>query len=442
MLTASAGSRRWRSSPPPPASGTSASSSASASARTSTASGSGSGRWSRTARSSTSGTPTAAPAASRRTRTCRSTCTSRGYGVFVNHPGRGLVRDRDRGGVPGPVQRAGRVTGVPRHLRARRPKEILRKYGGADRPAGAAAAVVVRTLAEHLVHDRTTTRRPSPSFVDGMAERDLPLSVFHFDCFWMRELHWCDFNWDERTFPDPAGMLARLKDKGLHICVWINPYIAQRSPLFAEGAAGGYLLRKPDGDVWQTDKWQAGHGHRRLHQPGRPRVVCGQAAGPAGSWAWTASRPTSASGSPPTSSGPTAPTRSGCTTTTAISTTRACSSCCASQRGRTGGRACSPAPRPPAASSFPVHWGGDCESTFESMAESLRGGLSLAHVRLRILEPRHRRLRGTARSRRSTSAGSRSVCSARTAGCTAATAIACRGCSTRSRSMCCARSPD
>lgn len=27
---------------------------------------------------------------------------------------------------------------------------------------------------------------------------------------------------------------------------------------------------------------------------------------------------------------------------------------------------------------FPLHWGGDCESTFEAMAESLRGGLSLA----------------------------------------------------------------
>ena len=26
---------------------------------------------------------------------------------------------------------------------------------------------------------------------------------------------------------------------------------------------------------------------------------------------------------------------------------------------------------------FPVHWGGDCEATYESMAESLRGGLSL-----------------------------------------------------------------
>jgi alpha-D-xyloside xylohydrolase len=27
---------------------------------------------------------------------------------------------------------------------------------------------------------------------------------------------------------------------------------------------------------------------------------------------------------------------------------------------------------------FPVHWGGDCSATYESMAESLRGGLSLS----------------------------------------------------------------
>lgn len=26
---------------------------------------------------------------------------------------------------------------------------------------------------------------------------------------------------------------------------------------------------------------------------------------------------------------------------------------------------------------FPVHWGGDCDSTYDAMAESLRGGLSL-----------------------------------------------------------------
>ena len=61
-------------------------------------------------------------------------------------------------------------------------------------------------------------------FVDGMAERDIPLHVFHFDCFWMKEFHWCNFEWDARVFPDPEGMLARLNARGLKICVWINPY--------------------------------------------------------------------------------------------------------------------------------------------------------------------------------------------------------------------------
>ncbi len=53
-------------------------------------------------------------------------------------------------------------------------------------------------------------------------------------------------------------MLKRLHERDLKVCVWINPYIAQRSRLFDEGAAAGYLVRKPDGDVWQWDMWQAG----------------------------------------------------------------------------------------------------------------------------------------------------------------------------------------
>ena len=40
------------------------------------------------------------------------------------------------------------------------------------------------------------------SYIDGMgAQRDIPLQVFHFDCFWMKEFQWCDFLWDERVFP-------------------------------------------------------------------------------------------------------------------------------------------------------------------------------------------------------------------------------------------------
>lgn len=103
-------------------------------------------------------------------------------------------------------------------------------------------------------YDEATTS----SFINGMAERDIPLHVFHFDCFWMKGYNWCDFTWDEDTFPDPAGMLKRYHDKGLRICCWMNPYIGQASPLFREGMEMGYLLKKTNGDVWQTDMWQAG----------------------------------------------------------------------------------------------------------------------------------------------------------------------------------------
>ncbi len=96
------------------------------------------------------------------------------------------------------------------------------------------------------------------SFIDGMAERDIPLQVFHFDCFWMKEFQWCDFEWDKRQFPDPAAMLKRLKERGLEICVWINPYIAQRSGLFDEGMENGYFIKNLDGSVFQADMWQPG----------------------------------------------------------------------------------------------------------------------------------------------------------------------------------------
>jgi alpha-D-xyloside xylohydrolase len=105
-------------------------------------------------------------------------------------------------------------------------------------------------------YDEATTS----SFIQGMADRDIPLHVFHFDCFWMEAYEWCNFTWDQKTFPDPKEMLKRYHDRGLKICVWINPYIAQKSPLFAEGMKQGYLLKKNNGDVWQTDLWQAGMG--------------------------------------------------------------------------------------------------------------------------------------------------------------------------------------
>ena len=184
--------------------------------------------------------------------------TNRGYGVFVNHPERVSFEvasekvERVQFSVPGETLDYFLIYGPA-------PKDILARYTAlTGRPALPPAWSFGLWLTTSFTtdYDEATVN----SFIDGMAMRDLPLHVFHFDCFWMKEFHWCNFTWDSRTFPDPQAMLQRLKARGLRICVWINPYIAQRSALFDEGMAGGYLLKRPDGDVWQWDRWQAGMG--------------------------------------------------------------------------------------------------------------------------------------------------------------------------------------
>ena len=139
------------------------------------------------------------------------------------------------------------------------PKEVLQRYtaltGRPALPPAWSFGLWLSTSFTTNYDEETVT-----GFIQDMAARNIPLHVFHFDCFWMKEFNWCNFKWDERCFPDPEGMLKRLKERGLHICLWINPYIGQRSELFDEAAAGGYLLKKPNGDIWQWDKWQSGMG--------------------------------------------------------------------------------------------------------------------------------------------------------------------------------------
>lgn len=119
-------------------------------------------------------------------------------------------------------------------------------------------------------------------FVNGMKERHIPLHVFHFDCYWMKENEWCNFDWDRAMFPDIEHQLQVMKhENNLKICVWINTYIGQKSPLFKEAKELGYLLKKPNGDVWPVGSVAGRHGYRGLHEPGCMEVVSVQAAPPA-----------------------------------------------------------------------------------------------------------------------------------------------------------------
>ena len=214
------------------------------------------------------------------------------------------------------------------------------------------------------------------SFIDQMADRDLPVSVFHFDCFWMREFNWTDFEWDSRTFPDPEGMLQRLHAKDLRICVWINPYIAQRSPVFAEAAEAGYLVRRADGSIWQWDLWQAGMGLVDFTNPAargwyqdklRGLLDQGVDCFKTDFGERIPLDVVYADGSDPAAMHNLYTQLYNEAVFEVLRESRGEGEAVVFARSATVG-----------GQRLPVHWGGDSTSTFASMAETLRGGLSLA----------------------------------------------------------------
>ena len=299
--------------------------------------------------------------------------TNRGYGVFVNHPERvsfeigSEVVSKVQFSVPGEYLEYFIIGGETL-------KDVLKNYtaltGKPHLPPAWSFGLWLSTSFTTSYDEETVF-----SFINGMLERNIPLRVFHFDCFWMKEFQWCDFLWDKDVFPDPKGMLERLKAKGLKICVWINPYIAQKSYLFDEGMEKGYLLKNKNGDIWQWDMWQAGMALVDFTNPEACRwyqeklkalldmgVDCfktdfGERI-PADVVYYD--------GSDPEKMHNYYTYLYNKTVFELLKRERGEREAILFARSATAG-----------SQKFPVHWGGDCTANYPSMAETLRGGLSL-----------------------------------------------------------------
>ncbi|MDO4303905.1 MAG: alpha-xylosidase [Bacillota bacterium] len=300
--------------------------------------------------------------------------TNKGYGILVNHPemvsfevGTEMVT-RTEFSVKGSYLDYFLINGPTM-------KEVLVKYtdltGKPSLPAPWTFGLWLSTSFTTSYDEDTVM-----SFVNGMLDRGIPLRTFHFDCFWMKEFHWSDFVWDSRVFPDPEGMLKRIKAKGLNICVWINPYIAQESVLFNEGMEKGYFIKRANGQVWQWDAWQAGMAIVDFTNPD--------------AWKWFQDKlevlldmgvdcfktdfgeriPTENvtyyDGSDPEKMHNFYTYLYNKCVYELLERKRGKGEAVLFARSATVG-----------GQKFPVHWGGDCWSDYESMEESLRGGLSL-----------------------------------------------------------------
>ncbi|KAH3685112.1 hypothetical protein WICPIJ_003879 [Wickerhamomyces pijperi] len=302
--------------------------------------------------------------------------SNRGYGVFINTPSNVILEIQS--------ERTTRINiVVPEEginyyvIHGPDPKTILNRYA---QLTGFPALPSPETFGLWLSTSFTTNYDIDTvrSFIKGMFDRDIPLSFFHFDCFWMKGFQWCDFQFDPEFFPNPKEMLAQLKKEfGIKICVWINPYIAQESSIYAEGDAKGYYIKNLDGTSYQTDLWQAGMSIVDFTNPEAVKWYSGFLEGlvdlGVDSFKTDFGERIPCVGVKYHSGESAASLHNkyaylyNKTVWNVLETKLGKNQATLFARSATVG-----------GQQFPVHWGGDCESTFEAMAETIRGGLSFA----------------------------------------------------------------
>lgn len=301
--------------------------------------------------------------------------TSKGYGVFINHPGEVEIEvGSEKGSKVGVSVADERLQYFV--IYGPTPLEVLEKYtlltGRPGLPPSWTFGLWLSTSFLTKYDEKTVS-----GFLAGMKERDCDVAVLHLDCFWMAQYEWTSFTFDPDNFPDPKEYLISLKKQfGVKICLWINPYISQFAATFKEGVKGGYLIKRASGDVWQWNLWQPGLAIIDFTNPeacewyrAKLRVLLdlgvdtfktdfGERIPHTGVKYYDGSDPYKMHNM------------------YAHIYNKLVFGVLEERFGK--GQACVFARSATAGGQrFPVHWGGDCESTWEAMAETLRGGLSL-----------------------------------------------------------------
>lgn len=206
---------------------------------------------------------------------------------------------------------------------------------------------------------------------------NIPCDGVHLDVSWMRDGCISDLEWDETAFPDPAEMIRELHNDDYRIMLIEEPYLTAGSSSFKTAVENDYLVNDDAGNAYLLDRlvvstyrggivdftdeaavdwWQAKHDN--LIEMGVD-----------GFWAdfgeYLPEDAILANGMSGRRMRNRYPDQYQQTVSDAMKANDR-NPFLWSRAGWTGTQR------------FPIHWGGDSDTTFSSMAATLRGGLSLA----------------------------------------------------------------
>lgn len=103
------------------------------------------------------------------------------------------------------------------------------------------------------------------ALVDTFDAKEIPVDSVILDLFWFKRMG--DLAFDKAAFPDPAGMLAELRARGIRTIVIEEPYITKASRLYPEAERLGLLGKRPDGTAYTFPFWAGETGLMDFTQP-------------------------------------------------------------------------------------------------------------------------------------------------------------------------------
>lgn len=88
---------------------------------------------------------------------------------------------------------------------------------------------------------------------EQLRKNRIPSDVIHFDTGWF-ETDWrCNYEFSPSRFTDPAGMIRDLKAQGFRTCLWQLPYFVPKNTLFQEIMDKGLAVKDAKGNLPYED---------------------------------------------------------------------------------------------------------------------------------------------------------------------------------------------
>lgn len=86
--------------------------------------------------------------------------------------------------------------------------------------------------------------------IENSNNHRFPIDVLHLDPFWMGESGYCSFQWDLSYFPNPEIFIKKLNQRNIRLCLWEHPYLDTSTPIFEEAKKSGFLIQDQLGNPY------------------------------------------------------------------------------------------------------------------------------------------------------------------------------------------------